>query len=191
MKQFFSLIVSFVLGLSTSYFYDMYKSSVNQLYISKVQFTHVDSEINRGHEILNMELYLKRTKGAAFDNFKVFLIAKNKTSEFAIITKSYDQIINKDKLTFDILNSNLYPRLYNDNGKLTFKTIIINSERNMTNNKLDFIKKFTFDTLLIRYQYSYDSNFIVKEIKFNNKDMLAAILSNPKTSCIFQEYNKY
>lgn len=170
MKYFFSSIISFLLGLSTSYIYDIYKSSVNQLYVSKVQFVHLDSKINRGREVLNMELYLNKTKGTLFNNFKVFIVAKNKTGEFKIITETYNQVINRDKLTFDILRSKDYPKLYNDNGQLTFKTIIINPERNTNNDKLDFIKKFKFDNLFIRYQYSYDSNFITKEIKFDHKN---------------------
>lgn len=191
MKYFFSSIISFLLGLSTSYIYDIYKSSVNQLYVSKVQFIHLDSEINRGREVLNMELYLNKTKGTLFNNFKVFIVAKDKTGEFLIISDTYNQVINEDILTFDILRNKEYPKLYNDNGQLTFKTIIINPERSTKNDKLDFIKKFKFDDLFIRYQYSYDSNLITKEIKFDHKDVLAMILNSPNKSHVFQEYKKH
>ena len=138
-----------------------------------------------------MELYLNKTKGTLFNNFKVFIVAKDKTGEFLIISDTYNQVINEDILTFDILRNKEYPKLYNDNGQLTFKTIIINPERSTKNDKLDFIKKFKFDDLFIRYQYSYDSNLITKEIKFDHKDVLAMILNSPNKSHVFQEYKKH
>ena len=116
------------------------------------------------------------------------LVAKyDEGKEFLIFSGNNERINSVNEIALDISQKNMYPKFVAKNGLLMFETF-----NSTGNNSVGNPETYSIPSLILRYEYSYESRMYSKDIPIENTSSIATAISSEgrnKTDLVKYEKN--